>query len=390
MRLRNKLAAGGAAALAVGALLTGAGGTASATTSATITSVAVSQPTVALDALNTLPVTWTVHINDPGTGGMKVTNIPGVTWWYPRLILQQVSGTGQVPEMQVSLCPSGQVAPCPTSTGIADGDWTGTIQVPSTASGVWKVAGIWVAGSPAAPTLVAAPAGAPTLTVTGLDIPALSVGYSPSIVHYQTGFSFKGALYDSTTGANFFGVVNVGTVLPGPMGDQCFWGNGHGPHEYFAKQNGYLAPTVASESRGPVRFCLDVLTRSTGAMNSDGMRQEIIRRLVYPPTFSTVGGQWPVSTPPLTAKTGTTVIVNGQALPAAVSLSHCTAVIEYLVGRSAWRLAGPAAGVRSSGRITLTYRALRGRNLYKVLFPACGAGGAWLASTSRPVGFTGN
>jgi hypothetical protein len=387
MRLRNKLAASAAAGLMLAGGLAAAGsGTASATTTTTIGPVTADRATVALDGLNTLPVTWTVHINDPA--GMQVTPILGVQWWYPRLVLQKVSGTGWVPQMVVSLCPLGEVEPCPTSTtSLTSGDWVGTIQVPSTASGVWTVAGIWVSGPPSSPTLIA-PTSSPTLTVTGLDIPALSVGFTPNPVHYKTAFEFKGSLYDSTTHKLFFGVVNVGTVLS-PTDDECFNGNGHGAHEFFSKANGYGAPIAAAQSNGPVHFCLDVLQRISMTPNSDGLRQEIIRRLVYPPTATNIGGTWPATKPPLTARTGTTITVSGQAIPAQVWASGCTAYVEYLFGRTAFRPAGPVAFVRSSGRITLTYVLRAGRVYYKLIMPPCGTGGAWLESTSKPVLFTG-
>jgi hypothetical protein len=386
MRLARRLTACAAAAL----MMTGAlsATQASATTSATITNVTLSRASVAVSGLNTLPVTWTVSINDPG--GMKVTQPSGgsgvVTWKYPRLVLQKVSGNGWVPQMVVSLCPVGQTdnGLCSTPAGITSGDWAGTIQVPSTANGVWAVAGIWVSGPAQSPTLVAAPSGMPTLAVTGVHMPALSVGTSPNPVVYKSAFAFKGSLYDAQTAKLFFGTVNVGTVLSA-TNDECLNGNGHGTHEYFTQGHAYSAAIPAAESNGPVHFCLDVLQRIDLAKNSDGERQEIVRRMVYPPTHVATGGIFPGTS----FKRGTVVTVAGQAVPAAVALSGCTAEVVYLYGRTALRAAGSPAVVRSSGRITLTFTVLPGRLAYKVYFPRCGAGGAWLAATGRPVTITG-
>ena len=141
------VAAGATLSMAVTGLVGLAPATpASASSSATVTSVTMSRSSVAVDGLNLVPVTFTVHINDPG--GMTKTAIKGVTWWYPRLVLQKVSGNGWVPWLAVSLEKSSGTA--------TDGDWTGKINIPSTANGVWEAAGIWVSGPPTSPTLVPA------------------------------------------------------------------------------------------------------------------------------------------------------------------------------------------------------------------------------------------
>lgn len=388
MRIRTRIVAASASAVIAAALFAAGGGTAQAVVGPTISNVRLSTTSVSVDGLNTLPVTFTVTIS----GAQHVQALSGVAWWYPRLVLQQtVSGGGEIPGMAVSLCPVGDAQPCPTSaTILTDGDWTGTIRVPSTAVGTWTVAGVQFTGDIKNPTLAPAPAADPstTLTVAGFDIPALTVGTSPNPVHYLTAFSFKGMLFNASSSAHgpVNGVVNVGSVLSS-TNDECFNGNGHGLHFYYTKKGGggYTAPIDAAQSLGPVHFCLDVLSGVNAPANSDGLRQIIIRRIAYPNTFTTVGGLWPT----VVAKTGTVLIIQGQALPWQVSLSGCQTEIAYLYGRTALRAAGPLSNVRTSGRITMSMTVLKGAHLYKVYLPRCGLGGAWAGSTSRSVTITG-
>ena len=106
--------------------------------------------------------------------------------------------------------------------------------------------------------------------MTGLDMPALSVGTSAEPgLPLQQGFAFKGTLYDSATHKLFYGVVNVGTTEANGSND-CTTGNQYGTHQYFSKANGYGAPIPAAQSKGRV-----LLPRRAAALRRDRLHRDV-------------------------------------------------------------------------------------------------------------------
>ncbi|WP_134130026.1 hypothetical protein [Kribbella pratensis] len=295
-----------------------------------IDSITLNKTSVAVSGLNTVPVTVTVKGTYGADAGTPVN-----------VILERTGGTGQERTLFSTNLPR-----------LANGTWSGPLQVPSTANGTFKVTGVLTgpffpgSGSMTDPTAYAGP----SLAVTGTHQPKITASVSPKVVPFGSGFSITWAVTDAQTGKPYGSKVRV--VL----------GTDNTCAEYFGP--GYTNLTNTS----------GVVTKSYPASDA-----QWVNCLLLPGNPSSIGGLGlgvarpgiVTATPSKTsAPVGTIVPVNGvvQGAPSA-----CKVYLQRLYGATQWKTVSPAGSIRSySGKFTLNAQpAYKGLIPYRVYFPKC-------------------
>ncbi|MGW6200194.1 hypothetical protein ACWF0M_28905 [Kribbella sp. NPDC055110] len=293
-----------------------------------IDSITLNKTSVAVSGLNTAPVTVTVT----GTYGADAKTPVNV-------ILERTGGSGQERTLFSTNLPR-----------LANGTWSGPLQVPSTANGTFKVTGVLTgpffpgSGSMTDPT----PYAGPSLAVTGTHQPKITASVSPKVVPFGSGFSIKWAVTDAQTGKPYGSKVRV------VLGTDNICAEYSGPgYTHLTGTNG-------------------VVTKAYTANDA-----EWVNCLLLPGNPASVGGQGLVVARPgvvsaspskTSAPVGTIVPVNGSVMGAP---SACKVQLQRLYGASQWRTVGTGA-IRSSGRFTLNAQpAYKGLIPYRVYFPKC-------------------
>ena len=297
-----------------------------------IDAVAINQPAVAVNGLNTAAVTVTVTGKFTDAEDAKTPVL---------VILERTGGSGSEKSMISTSLPR-----------LANGTWSGRLYVPSTANGTFKVTGVIHgpffpgSGDMTDPT----PFSGPSLTVIGTHIPRISASVIPKVVPFGKPYSIKWAITDSQTGRPYGSRLRV--VL----------GNDNTCAEYIGP--GY---TNLTDIAGTV-------TKSYPASLAD-----FVNCLLLPGNPSSNGGLGLVparpgvvsATPSKTsAAVGTIVPVNGVVAGAP---SSCKVYLQRLYGATQWKTVSPAGAIRSySGKFVLNAQpAYKGLIPYRVYFPLC-------------------
>jgi hypothetical protein len=295
-----------------------------------ITSVTLNKTSVAVSGLNTVPVTVTVK----GTYDADAKTPVNV-------ILERTGGTGQERILFSTNLPR-----------LANGTWSGPLQVPSTADGTFKVTGVMTgpffpgSGSMIEPT----PYAGPSLAITGTHQPKITASVSPKVVPFGSGFKITWAVTDAQTGKPYGSRVRV--VLGTDNICAEYWGPGY---TNLTGTNGLVTKAYSASDANWVN-CL-LLPGNPASVGGLGL-------VVVRPGIVT-------ATPSKTsAPVGTLVAVNGVVAGAP---SSCKVYLQRLYGATQWRTVSPAGNIRSySGKFTLYAQpAYKGLIPYRVYFPKC-------------------
>ncbi|MEU4390917.1 hypothetical protein [Kribbella sp. NPDC023855] len=235
-----------------------------------------------------------------------------------------------------------------TGGSLSDGTWTGTVDIPSTANGTFKVYGVLPGYLQVGDMTTETPFDGPSVAVTGVHLPKLAVQVIPRVVPFGSPYQVKAVIYDSATARPY------GVRLP-------------------------LVVTVddACAERGGIARLTDtagVLYTSFPAATADWLN--CVRVPGGGRFFDTLGlGFVPLrpgivaATPSKTSVPVSTVVpVNGTVAGAPY---RCPVLLQRLHGRTVWRLASQDT-VRASGRFTVRAQPPNlGNNSYRVYFPTC-------------------
>ncbi|MEU8227898.1 hypothetical protein [Kribbella sp. NPDC048915] len=336
MRIKRVLAAVLAAPLA-GVMLGGAPAAQAAPDPfLTISQVTLDRTSVAVSGLNTYPVNVTVkggyHSGEPADDGL-VLNV----------LLKRTGGTG--PRDSIVSADLRR-----TAGTLANGTWTGRLNVASTANGTFKVTGVMTGpyggpggGTPLDPT----PYAGQTLTVKGTNLPRITVSVNPKVVPWGKPYTITWAVTNTATGKPY------GTRIPIGLGVDTPCAEGGSPL-YRTGTNGLITKSYTAAD-GRMLNCAHLYTD---------------------PYY--IAGQWlfvahpaVVSATPskTSAPVGTVVPVNGSVY----QVNSCPVHLQRLYGASQWRTVN-SGSVRQSGRFTLTAQpAYRGLIPYRAHFPTCGS-----------------
>jgi hypothetical protein len=173
-------------ALAAGAVLLGGAPASAAADTAppTVDTVTVSPDDVSVSGLDTVPVTFSVHLTDQ-------------TGVEPTFTMEQMRS----PWIELKKGTTGFAVEVSLSSGtVQDGVWSATQRVPSTWNGTWQVDKV-VAYDSVGNRADVAPASPVALTVHGSHIPAIEMTFVPDPVTDGAPLTVRGRLYDTDTRA---------------------------------------------------------------------------------------------------------------------------------------------------------------------------------------------
>jgi hypothetical protein len=300
----------------------------------TVTSVTLGRTSVAVSGMNTVPVSVRVKASyDSDSPYVSLV-----------VFLKRTAGTGQLVTMIA-------VDLARVAGTTQDGEWLGTLDVPSTANGTFQVSAVQVGpytvnasgNNPIDPT----PFTGPDLTVAGFHLPKLSASVVPRVVPFGSGFTVRGAVTDSATGKPYGTGIRIRLLAAA-----------------WCKQ--------IAVSDGPRSNTAGVVEASYAGGLADSVT---CVRLINGP-FDKLSLTFLVARPGIvaavpskaSAPVGTVVPVNGSVAGAPAG---CLVVLQRLLGATQWRTASQAP-VRSSGRFTvLAQPPYAGNVLYRVSFPTC-------------------
>lgn len=302
----------------------------------TVTAVTLGRTSVAVSGLNTVAVPIRVKggydSDEPSN-----QNLPLVVY------LTRTSGTGKL-----ALMISTDLARVSGTT--QKGEWAGSVKVPSTANGTFKVTGVktcpysfieW--GTPIDQT----PFDGPSVSVTGYHLPKLTATVIPRVVPFKTAFSVVWQVLDSATGKPYGTRIRVLLATDA----ECVEGSSTGAH--LTSTSGFVTKSYPASDADAVN-CLRL---RNGNFDIAGVVADVLR----PGIVSAV----PSAT---SAKVGTLVPVNGTVLG---SPSPCKVALQRLRGATQWRDVSVGV-VRASGRYTVIAQpAYVGPIVYRVYFPTC-------------------
>ncbi|MET9270186.1 hypothetical protein [Kribbella sp. NPDC003557] len=295
-----------------------------------IDSITLNKTSVAVSGLNTAPVTVTV----------KGTYTPDADTSV-NVLLERTGGTGQERYLWSTNLPR-----------LANGTWSGPVNVPSTANGTFKVTGVQTgpffpgSGSMTDPT----PYSGPSLAITGTHQPKITASVSPKVVPFGSGFKITWAVTDAQTGKPYGSRVRV------VLGTDNICAEYFGPgYTNLTGTNGLVTKSYAADAAEWVN-CL-LLPGNPASVGGLGL--VVVRPGVVSATPSRTS-----------APVGTIVPVNGVVAGAP---SSCKVYLQRLYGATQWKTVSPAGNIRSySGKFTLYAQpAYKGLIPYRVYFPKC-------------------
>ncbi|MFD7153380.1 hypothetical protein ACFV9C_02210 [Kribbella sp. NPDC059898] len=297
-----------------------------------ITSITLNKTAVAVSGLNTVPVTVTVK----GSYAPEPTTTLNV-------VLERTGGTGMDPSLLSTNLVRNEGA----------GSWSGSVLVPSTANGTFKVTGAQTgpyfpgSGSMTTPT----PYSGPTLTVTGTHQPRISASVSPKVVPRNAPYTIKWAVTDAQTGKPYGTRVRVALEND----NLCVEYMGPG-YTNLTDVNGVVTKSYPG-SLGDYLNCLLL----PGNPDTTGWLSFFVARPVTKPTVTAVPSR-------TSAPVGSIVPVNGAVHTVA---SGCKVYLQRLYGATQWRTVSTGQ-VRSSWRYTVNAQpAYKGSIPYRSYVPAC-------------------
>jgi len=301
----------------------------------TITQVTLDRTSVAVSGLNTYPINVTVkggyNSSEPGDQGL-VLNV----------ILKRTGGTGGRGDIVSAALKR-------TAGTLANGTWTGRLNVASTANGTFKVTGVMVGpyggpvfGTPYDPT----PYAGQTITVKGTNQPRITAAVNPRIVPFGKPYTITWAVTNTATGKPYGSRIPIGLGVDTP----CAEG---GSPMYKTGTNGVITKAYTANDAGALN-CAHIYTDP----------YYIVGQWLFP-ARPTVIAAVPSKT---SAKVGTIVPVNGSV---ANMIGSCPVQLQRLYGRTQWKTVS-SGSVRQSGRFTLNAQpSYQGLIPYRVYFPAC-------------------
>ncbi|WP_427887228.1 hypothetical protein ACQHIV_30085 [Kribbella sp. GL6] len=297
-----------------------------------ITSITLNKTAVAVSGLNTVPVTVTVK----GSYAPEPTQPVNV-------ILSRTGGSG----MDDSLLSTNLVR------NESAGTWTGSLLVPSTANGTFKVSAVMTgpynpgSGNMTDPT----PYSGQTITVTGTHQPKITATVSPKLVPRNAPYTIRWAVTDAQTGKPY------GSRLRVALQNDNWCVESFGPgYTNLTDVNGVVTKSYPG-SLGDYLNCLLL----PGDPAPIGWLSFFVARPVTKPTVTAVPSR-------TSAPVGTIVPVNGSVHTVA---SGCKVYLQRLYGATQWRTVSTGQ-VRSSGRYTVNAQpAYKGSIAYRSYVPAC-------------------
>jgi hypothetical protein len=308
-----------------------------------ITSVTLNRTSVAVSGLNTAPVTVTVK-------GTYDTGVPADEKIPVNVILQRTGGSGSESTLLSTNLPR-----------LANGTWSGPLNVPSTANGTFKVTGVQTgpffpgSGSMTEPT----PYAGPSVAVTGTHQPRITASVTPKFVPYGKPYSIKWAVTDAQTGKPYGSRVRVELGIDNTCAE--YMGPGY---TNLTDTSGVVTKAYTAADSASVN-CL-LLPGNPSSVGGLGL---VVLRPLIKPTVSAVPSR-------TSAPVGTVVPVNGSVHTVRTG---CEVFLQRLYGASAWRTVNMGR-VRSSGRYTLSAQpAYKGSIPYRAYVPACSS----IASASK-------
>ncbi|MEV5960778.1 hypothetical protein AB0L70_03390 [Kribbella sp. NPDC051952] len=311
-----------------------------------VDSVTLNKASVAVSGLNTVPVTATVK------GAYNSTSDPDITLY---VVLERTAGTGTKVLMVSTNLPL-------TAGTLADGTWSGPLNVPSTANGAFKVTGVSAGkyapgtGDLFDPTPVA---NGPSITVTGTHLPKITAEVIPAVVPFtKDPFRIRWTVTDSSTGKPY------GTRLKLILETDDFCIKYIGPYETDLSDANGVVTKLYGSSVANMSQCLMLPgdPGANGALTIFAPRPGIVAATPSKPS----------------APVGSLVPVNGSVAGAPWL---CPVNLQRLYGATQWRTVGTST-VRTSGRFTLTAQpAYVGQIPYRVSLPACKNYRAGVSST---------
>jgi hypothetical protein len=337
MKTGRVLAGIGSALLGMTALLVAAPSAVAASSTAqtpdpdpalTVTSVTLGRATVLVSGLNRVVVGVTIK-----AGYDSETETP------LNVILKRTGGVGPLNSMIGDLKRTGGT--------LKNGTWTGTVEVPSTANGTFKVTGVLPGYlDPRGSIYESTPFDGPSIAVTGVHLPKLAVQVIPKIVPFGSAYQVKAVIYDSATGKPY------GVRLPlRVVNDEACLGFGN--------------ETRLTDTAGVLYTSFPAAAADT--INCVRVRSRVLDTLSH--YFTPLRPGIVAAAPSKTRVPVSTVVpVNGSV---AGATAFCPVLLQRLHGRTAWRLANKSA-IRASGRFTVLAQPPNlGNNTYRVSFPTC-------------------
>ncbi len=303
----------------------------------TITNVALGRTSVAVSSLNLVAVPVTVEA--------KHSNPSDYDPFWLNVFLERTGGTGPAAGMVAA---SLKLASGNPLTG---GVWKGTLYVPSTANGTFQVtsvkAGATIDGSDGGGLDPTPYPNGPSIAVTGLNLPKISVSVIPKIVPFGVPYKVRVTVYNSATGKPYGTRIKNVQVT----GDNlCVE---------------YHGPSYTTNTAGVVEVTLPAsLAQYLNCVRLSG------------PAFDIIGVGWHNLRPGIvgavpsktSVKVGTIVPVNGTVAGAPQS---CPVELQRLMGATQWRGVSKDV-VRASGRFTvLAQPPYVGNVVYRVSLPTC-------------------
>jgi hypothetical protein len=299
----------------------------------TVTDVELGRTAVAVSGLNrvAVPVTVKAGYDSPLAQNTRLN-----------VFLKRSGGIGAV-----SLMIAGHLTR--TAGPPTNGTWTGTVDVPSTANGTFKVFGVLpgeVFDGSDGGYVSETPFDGPSIAVTGSHQPKLGVSVIPRVVPFGSGFQVKAVIYDSTTGK--------------PYGNRIL----------LQIQNDNYC--VEQDAGSKYTDAAGILVASFPAAAADFLTCVRVRGK----DFDTLRTGWWVLRPGIvsaapsktSAKVGTIVPVNGTVRGLSFD---CAVVLQRRYAGSQWRGVSTAK-VRRSGRFTLNAQPPYAGNVsYRVSLPTC-------------------
>ncbi|MEV8377368.1 hypothetical protein AB0P21_31805 [Kribbella sp. NPDC056861] len=302
----------------------------------TITAVTLGRSAVAVSGMNTVAVPITVKAgyasDDPWTVRMPLF-----------VTLKRTGGIGPI-----DLIVAGDLSR--TAGTVRNGTWTGSLNVPSTANGTFKVTGVGRTtnyddsdGSMPSPT----PFDGPSIAITGVHLPKLGVAVIPRVVPFGAAYQLKAAIYDSATGRPYGTRILLQVVRDNLCAE-------YDAGSKYTTTAGILVTNFAGVG-GDVNHCVRIRGRYVD-----------VRSLHFTPLRPGIVAAAPRMT---SVEVGMVVEVNGSV---AGRSYRCQVDLQRLYGATQWRMVS-SGSVRASGRFTLRAQPPYAGNLrYRVALPTCG------------------
>jgi hypothetical protein len=298
----------------------------------TITSVTLGRTSVAVASLNLVQVPVTV-------AAKYVTAQPDPR--YLNVFLKRTGGTGPALVMTAARLPL-------VSGTLADGVWKGTLYVPSTANGTFKVIGVlegYIIDGSTGGSYTETLFDGPSIAVTGSHLPKFSVSMIPKAVPIGSPYKVRVTVYDSATGKPYGTRIRIGAAWE----VYCMENRGGG----LSNTAGVVELTFPADAAYYTN-CAWLSSPGSDILSLNWSVVRLVKIAAAPSKTS--------------APVGTIVPVNGTVNG---PVSGCPVELQRLRGATQWRGVSEDS-VRRSGRFTvLAQPPTVGNVVYRASFPKC-------------------